>query len=243
MPGTREPQASGSRKKNGGTAGRLPMRPSVFCLRIALNGTKPPIWRRVAVLSDITLGQLHEVIQIVMGWSNGHLHQFTLRDKGLKPSPEEMAKRFRDDLWDEAFLSRMRGERVFVPTKTPFGDDTELDGEDEDATALVDVCPKAKSRLVYQYDFGDGWEHVIVVQKIVEPESGVEYPVCLAGKNACPPENCGGVWGYYEMLKAVKDASHEMHDEYTGWLGERFDPQAFDIDGVNAALAAWREGR
>ena len=91
------------------------MRPSVFCLRVVLNGTKPPIWRRVAVPSDTTLGQLHEVIQIVMGWTDSHLHQFILRDRGLKPSREEMARRFRDDLWDEAFLSRLIQKALSKP--------------------------------------------------------------------------------------------------------------------------------
>ncbi len=63
----------------------------------------------------------------------------------------------------------------------------------EGAITLADMCPKVKSKLIYEYDFGDGWEHVIEVQKIVEPEPGVKYPVCLAGKKACPPEDCGGV--------------------------------------------------
>jgi hypothetical protein len=214
---------------------------SVFCLRVLLARTKPTIWRRVVVPMDITLGQLHEVVQIVMGWTNSHLHQFILRDKGLRPSREEMARQFQKDAWDEAFLSRMHGERVFVPKKTPLGDDTELDGEDEDAVTLAGVCPKAKSKIVYEYDFGDSWEHVIEVQKIVEPEAGVEYPVCLAGKNACPPEDCGGIWSYYEMLEAAKETDHERHEECAVWLGEDFDPQAFDLDEVNAALAKWRK--
>jgi hypothetical protein len=217
------------------------MNDKIAHIRIALKGTKPLIWRRVAVLADITLGQLHEVIQIVMGWTDSHLHQFILRDKGLKPSREEMARQFQEDAWDEVFLSRMHGERVFVPVKTPFGDDTELEGEDENAVTLAEVCPKVKSRIAYQYDFGDDWEHVIEVQKIVEPEAGVEYPVCLAGKNACPPEDCGGVWGYYEMLDAVKDPDHERHEECAEWLGEDFDPQAFDLDEVNDALGEWRK--
>jgi len=214
---------------------------SVFCLRVTLDGTKPPIWRRVAVPSDITLGQMHEVIQMVMGWTDSHLHQFLLRDKALKPNPEEIARWVQQGAWDEAFAFRMRGERVFVPKTTPFGDDIELEGEDEDAVTLAEVCPKVKSKVVYEYDFGDGWEHIIEVQKVTEPEPGMEYPVCLAGKNACPPDDCGGVWCYYEMLKALQDPSHESHDEYIEWLGEGFDPQAFDLDQVNAALAEWRK--
>ncbi len=215
---------------------------SVFCLRVTLSGTRPPIWRRVAVPPNITLGQLHQVIQRVMGWTDSHLHQFVLRDKALKPSREEMARQFRQNTWDDAFFFRMRGERMFVPKTTPFGDDTEMEGEDEDAVTLAEVCPKAKSKVRYDYDFGDGWEHTVEVQKITEPEPGAEYPVCLAGKNACPPDDCGGVWGYYEMLHALEDPSHESHDDYVEWLGEGFDPRAFDLEGVNATLAAWRKG-
>ncbi|MFH1017390.1 MAG: plasmid pRiA4b ORF-3 family protein, partial [Pseudomonadota bacterium] len=113
---------------------------------------------------------------------------------------------------------------------------------DEDGVTLAEVCPNVKSRLIYEYDFGDGWEHVIDVQKISEPSEGVEYPACLGGENACPPEDSGGVWGYYEKLEAVADPRHEFHEEYREWLGEDFDPDAFDLDAVNAALAGWRKG-
>jgi len=212
---------------------------SIMTLRVTLNETKPPIWRRVAVPSDITLGKLHEVIQIVMGWTDDHLHQFILRDKKLKPTPEEIARRYREDAMDETFLDRVGGQRFFVTKTTP--SPTEMEGEDENAVTLGEVCPKVKSKLIYEYDFGDGWEHTVEVQKIIEPETSVEYPVCLAGKKACPPEDCGGVWGYYEMLEAIADPNHEQHEDIVEWLGDEFDPDAFDLKEVNAMLAEWRE--
>lgn len=213
----------------------------VYVIRMTLNGSKPTIWRKLAVPSDITLGELHEVIQIAMGWTDSHLHQFVLQDKGLKPSPQEIARRIRQDDFDGAFMDRMGGRRVFVTTVTPWGEPGEMEGEDEDAVTLVEVCPKAKSKLIYEYDFGDGWEHTIEVQKILEPESGVEYPVCLGGKKACPPEDCGGIWGYYELLDAIADPKHDRHDELREWLGGEFDPDAFDLEEVNAVLAQWRK--
>jgi len=219
---------------------------SVYEIRITLKGTKPPIWRRVSVPAGITLGQMHDVIQIVMGWTDSHLHHFILRDKSLKPSKDEMAKaalsmlRGDDDAGEDVF-SRMRGEKYFVPKRTPFGDDTELDGQDEDAVTLAEVCPKAKSKLTYEYDFGDSWEHVIEVQKIVKAEEGVDYPVCLAGAGACPPEDCGGLWGYYDMLDALADPKHERHEELTEWLDGPFDPEAFDMDEVNKMLVEWQK--
>lgn len=145
--------------------------------------------------------------------------------------------------FDEVFINRMHGERVFVPYTTPFGDDTELEGENEQSVQLTEVCPKPKSKLIYEYDFGDGWQHMLEVQKIVESETGTTYPVCLAGKGACPPEDCGGVWGYYDMLDAVKNPNHQMYKQYSEWLGEGYDPEAFDLEDVNNALAEWRKGK
>ncbi len=218
------------------------MSQKIYTLRIMLRDSKPPIWRRVVVLSDIRLGQLHEVIQIAMGWTNSHLHQFVLRDKSLKPSRDEVKQMSQDDIMSDVFIARMRGERVFVMTTTPFGDFIEdMDGEDEDMVTLAEVCPKVKSKLIYEYDFGDGWEHIVEVQKIEEPKPGVEYPVCLAGKLACPPEDCGGIYGYYHLLEAVDDPDHEEHDDLVEWLGDDFDPEVFDLDEVNDMLAEWRE--
>ncbi len=211
-------------------------------LRIALKRSKPPIWRRVAVPSNISLGRLHVVIQIAMGWTDSHLHQFTLRYTCVKRSPQEIAKRFLESTIDESFINRMGGRRVFVSKVTPWGEPTdEMAGEDEDAVTLAQVCPKVKSKLVYEYDFGDGWEHVIEVQKIVDREPGVEYPVCLAGKKACPPEDCGGLWGFYSMIEAIGDPKHEDHEDMVDWLGEEFDPDAFDLEEVNGILAEWRK--
>ena len=214
----------------------------IYELRITLKGSKPLIWRRVAVPADIKLGRLHEVIQIAMGWTDSHLHQFLLRDKGLKPDPQEMARRFQQGGWDAEFIGRMRGERCFVVKETPWGEPSEMEGEDEDRITLSEVCPQVKSKLTYEYDFGDGWEHTIEVQKIAESKPGVACPVCLAGKKACPPEDCGGIWGYYDLLKTVADPHAEDHEDMTEWLGGNFDPDAFDLEEVNAILADWRKG-
>jgi len=108
----------------------------IYQIRVTLNGSKPPIWRKLAVPSDIVLDELHEVIQIAMGWTNSHLHQFRLHDKGLKPSPQEMARRFQRDEWGDDFLGRMRGERVFVAEVTSWGDPSDLGGEDEEEFTL-----------------------------------------------------------------------------------------------------------
>ncbi|MCC5828084.1 MAG: plasmid pRiA4b ORF-3 family protein [Phycisphaeraceae bacterium] len=214
----------------------------VHQIRISLRDSKPPIWRRVAVPSDITLGQLHEVIQIAMGWTDSHLHHFKLQDKSLiNRDPEVIARLTKEGRYDEIFTAS-RGIRVFVASTTPFGDPTEMDGEDEDAVTLGEVSPKVRSKLIYEYDFGDGWEHIIEVRKIAPGSTKPDEarPRCLAGKMACPPEDCGGIYGYYRMLEIAADPEHEEHEDIVEWLGDDFDSEKFDIDEVNEMLAQWR---
>lgn len=95
-------------------------------------------------------------------------------------------------------------------------------------------------RFVYEYDFGDGWEHEIVVEKVLPADPQIEYPICIKGKMACPPEDVGGVWGYADFLEAIQDPDHPEHDEMLEWIGEEFDPQAFELDEINHALSALR---
>ncbi|MCK4340155.1 MAG: plasmid pRiA4b ORF-3 family protein [Phycisphaerae bacterium] len=203
-------------------------------LKITLRGSKPPIWRRVAVASDCTLAELHEIVQMVMGWMNEHLHQFRLKVAVKKPSSQELVQLMQSGRWDEIEL-RTRGERVFTDMSIE-----DLEDEDERRFTLGELCPKVKSKLLYEYDFGDGWEHTIAVVKVYPPEDGVHYPICLAGKRACPPEDCGGIWGYYEMLEAVGDPRHPEHEDFVDWLGDEFDPDTFDLEEANAVLRQWR---
>ena len=88
----------------------------------------------------------------------------------------------------------------------------------------------------YQYDFGDSWEHGIRVSQVAEPAAGTTYPRCVAGERACPPEDCGGAWGYTELLDALANPRHERHEELLEWVGGSFDPAEFDLEDVNARL-------
>ncbi len=81
----------------------------------------------------------------------------------------------------------------------------------------------------YVYDFGDDWVHRVVVEKVVRADPNVIYPSCVGGKRACPPEDCGGVWGYEEFLAAISDAGHPEHESMLEWVGGEFDPDAFDL--------------
>lgn len=131
----------------------------------------------------------------------------------------------------------------FEAGRTSFGDPDEEASPDlrsARGAKLSAVAPAAGARLRYEYDFGDGWEHDVVVEKILEPAEGVRYPVCVAGKRACPPEDCGGPYGYAEYLEAIGDPGHPDHGEKLDWIGPGFDPEAFDLDEVNMLLRRMR---
>ncbi len=118
--------------------------------------------------------------------------------------------------------------------------DPELGHRDERTTALNDVISTPGDRMRYVYDFGDHWQHDVVVEKVLAAEPGARYPVCLTGKGRCPPEDCGGVWGYADLRQTLADPTHHEHGDMLEWLGidtaAAFDPQAFDADDVNVLL-------
>jgi len=138
--------------------------------------------------------------------------------------------------WEDAHLHQFIIEGEYYGSPSPFDGFFDLEMSDERRFKLAQVVSGEKSKFAYEYDFGDSWLHEIVVEKILSPQEGKHYPVCLTGKRACPPEDCGGVRGYYELLEAVRNPQHPAHDEMLEWLGEDFDPDAFDLDKVNQRL-------
>ena len=93
-----------------------------------------------------------------------------------------------------------------------------------------------KARFRYEFVFGDSWWHSGLVERIYPPTSRRLRPVCLAGERACPPEDCGGISGFEEFLKAIRDPRHEEHEEMLSWVGGSYDPAAFDLAAINARL-------
>ena len=112
------------------------------------------------------------------------------------------------------------------------------DGEDGQKVKLKKHFTAEGQKCRYEYDFVDGWEHELLLEKILPVEPGVFYPRCLKGKRACPPEDCGGVWGYADLLEALAKADHPGREDYLEWLGDDFDPEEFDLEAINASLAA-----
>lgn len=173
----------------------------VYQIKVTLRGIRPPIWRRIQVTSNITLFDLHWILQTVMGWYGGHLHEFDVFG----------------DLYGDA--QEMKGEVL-----------------DERKVALGQLITAEKEKFHYVYDFGDDWAHEILVEKILPVEEGSQYPVCLTGKRACPPEDCGGPPGYEDLLKILSDPSHPEHDDMFDWLPGDFDSEKFDVESVNKRL-------
>ena len=182
----------------------------VYQIKVTLNDTHPPIWRRLLAPGDATLRKLHDILQIVMGWRDSHLHQFKI------------------------------GGEVYGATE--YDEGGELGLLPEQRYRLSQVVPEPRAQFQYEYDFGDGWEHTLVVEKIHPPEPGARYPLCLAGKRACPPEDVGGVWGYQDFLKAIGNPRNPEHEELLEWVGGEFDPDAFDVQQVNAQLRRMGRG-
>jgi hypothetical protein len=135
--------------------------------------------------------------------------------------------------WDNAHLHQfiIGGEFYGLPDE-----DMDLEVEDETRMILDQFGFREKSKFFYEYDFGDDWQHEIVVEKVLPRKPGEPYPVCLKGKRACPPEDVGGVWGYADFLEVIRDPEHPEYEETLDWVGEGFDPEYFDLDEINARL-------
>jgi Plasmid pRiA4b ORF-3-like protein len=189
---------------------------SFYQLKITLKGPRPPIWRRIQVPGLVTLGDLHIFIQVAMGWSNGHLHQFAVGTG----SKEKFYGPVEDDPDDDFMVI----------------DDCNM--LDERHYELRKIAPKERTKFVYEYDFGDGWRHEVLVEQIFHFEPDVIYPRCIAGRRACPPEDCGGPWGYARLLNSLANPRAEESDELSSCLGKYFDPEFFDLAEVNASLNA-----
>ncbi|MFI6449121.1 plasmid pRiA4b ORF-3 family protein [Kitasatospora sp. NPDC050543] len=121
--------------------------------------------------------------------------------------------------------------------------DRELGIRSAAARRLDQVAPSVGDRFGYTYDFGDDWEHDILVEAVTGAEPGIAYPRCLTGRRACPPEDCGGMWGYEYLIEILADPAHEEHDERLEWLGldtaDQFDPAAFDLAEINSTLSGF----
>lgn len=190
---------------------------NVHQFKITLDDVHPPIWRRIQLASDATFWDLHCAINDAMGWEDAHLHEFCIG-------------------------SKRKGLRIGIPIDDddmPWNDDPGLvDWEVPIAAHLA----QPGARCVYLYDFGDNWRHTVALEDILPAQAKVEYPRCLAGARACPPEDCGGIHGYERICDALAEpqATDEETEELLAWIGEAFDPEAFEAGKVKFHSAARR---
>jgi hypothetical protein len=135
--------------------------------------------------------------------------------------------------WTNSHLHQFVAKGRYYGVPEP---DWGLDVENEEMVRLCDIAPAEKSKFVYEYDSGDSWEHEILVEKIIPTTEILRHAVCITGKRACPPEDCGGVWGYEHLLEALKDPNHPDHGDLLDWVGVELDPEEFEVDEVNEYL-------
>ena len=177
---------------------------NVYQFKIILKGYRPYIWRRIQVPKEYSFWDLHNAIQDAMGWQKCHWHQFDM----VNPKTGEIVG---IGLLDESgYLKTIHGKTV----------------------KIADYFLSPKDNAIYEYDSGDGWEHDVVLEKILPESPGTQYPRCVEGKLACPPENCGGVGGYRNLRKIMANPQDEEYAGYLEWLGGHFDPISFDPKSV-----------
>jgi len=175
----------------------------VYQFKITLKDIKPLIWRSIRVPKTYTFWGFHVAIQDVMGWYDSHLHEFEI-------------------------VNPLSG------TKTIIG----IPNEDEDFAnyktlpgwkqKISDYFLKENQSTNYIYDFGDNWEHEITLEKILPKENNITYPLCIKGERACPPEDCGGSYGYENFLEIIRNPDDEQHERMIEWIGGKFDSEYFD---------------
>lgn len=178
----------------------------IFQFKIQLKYLSTPVWRRVQVPSDLTFHQFHGVIQILFHWQSYHIYAFSYDDTYIEIPPKE-----------EPMVKRYETENA-------------------KKKKLNDYFNNKNDKIVYTYDFGDNWEHEIVLEDILEAKNDKEYPVCIKGKGHTPPEDSGGPPGFEKMKKILKNPDHEEYEHMKQWAGEWKKYEAFDKDDINAGL-------
>ncbi len=174
----------------------------VFQFRVELKDVTPPIWRRIQVPSTYSFWDLHVAIQDAMGWLDYHLHAFRI----VNPATGT-------------------GETIGIPDEDFPDEIPTLPGWE---VSIAEYFSPENSRADYEYDFGDDWMHEVALEATAPREGTGQYPRCLDGRRACPPEDCGGPRGYADLLRVLRDPTDDEHERMLTWVGGSFDPARFD---------------
>jgi len=223
---------------------------NILQLKIELEDINPKIWRRFLVKNNISFHDLHNIIQLVMGWENYHMFEFNINNEtissgkeGFNPAEGSFRKLFQSPefikmleqqdpnkgsgILDVTKINKILKNAEKNKPKIKFNIDSKIS----------ELIKSSGQKFNYLYDFSDNWEHTITVEKILDEKDVQECPFCLAGERAYPPEDCGGVNGYYELIKIKKNRKHPEYEErIIEWLGEDFDFELIDINFINKKL-------
>ena len=198
----------------------IPLHTSPIKLKVNLENMPFPIYRKVLVPEDITMGELHLVIQVAMGWENCHLFQFN--DKKERPNIRVQQEIEEDNFWGQSHSDNFNADEL----------------------SLLEFLDYTDGKTFwYWYDFGDDWWHKISIQKITKKDLS-EYvgdtPVCTEASGICPPEDCGGPWGFAQLAEAINEPKHPEYINYREWLGvkgkKKIDFENVDLDEINDNL-------
>jgi hypothetical protein len=197
-----------------------------FQFKITLENVKPRVWRRIVVPQAYTFFELYSAIDDAMGWGGGHLHNFYVAQSGTaRPIVIELPKPDNFMHWDR-------------------------DNRDERTELIADYFGKRIKQCRYNYDFGDNWEHTVLFERELPADPTTKYPICTAGKNACPPDDCGGPWGYEDLKRVLAGRQSAQRTELVEWLGldhpgdfdpTEFDPTAVEFTSPAERLVEWNE--
>ena len=188
------------------------MTDKVLQIHIELDGVLPFIWRRVQIPESATFRDLHLVIQGSMGWENDHCHMFTIK--------------------------KTKKRSMFQCGNPVAGMDVRPDWE----VPVNTVFTRKGNKAYYEYDFGDCWAHTLSFEGVQPAQPDVTYPRCTDGERACPPEDCGGPWGYEDLLE-LADKNHDEHEKWVEWCGDDADPNHFDPKEVSLTVVGEEVGR
>jgi len=187
--------------------------PKVLQLQISLQVLPQPDIQRVLLIpDDINFFELHCIIQLAFGWTNSHSHEFRIPGKAK-----------------EVIGNILNMEEADMPKV--------LDSRKIKVREFL----KTGSVIQYEYDFGDSWNHVITVEDILDCAHAAVDPVCISGKGNCPPEDCGSIHGFNELVEAMKKGKGEVFDDFVVWLGQRYYPEEFDLAVANHNLKSWKK--
>jgi Plasmid pRiA4b ORF-3-like protein len=190
----------------------------VLQFKIELQDISPIIWRRILVPSNYNFWDLHVAIQDSMGWNDSHLHHFEIRGKGKK-----------------------KVAHIGIPDFDRTGDLEEVSPGWE--ILVLSYFNELGIKAKYEYDYGDGWKHTVQLEGYLYKDKDTKLPICIGGERACPPEDCGGVSGYYNVLKSISDIADEDYEDMKKWVGQGWHPECFykDLVKFDNPYKRWRD--